>query len=262
MTLVGLAVLLVEGRARTSRPAADREPSRACSLAVAAVRRPPARPLDLPGRVRLRRAAVPVRLRAGADHARRRRRPGRRPDVGRPRRRARRGRVLPRRPRRARADRRPGPRRDRRRTSRSTSSSALVVEAARAAASPPGGRWRSASGPASRSAPSAWPPSGAGRTSGCRSPGRPSCCPRARCSASPPPSPARCSAPGRHRAWRRPAPPRPPSLRRAAVVGAAGVAALVGFALYKPADDGVRADVVADRRPTAARAHRRTPTSA
>ena len=34
-----------------------------------------------------------------------------------------------------------------------------------------------------------------------------------------------------------------PSLRRAAVVGAAGVAALVAFALYKPADEGVRAQV-------------------
>ncbi len=33
------------------------------------------------------------------------------------------------------------------------------------------------------------------------------------------------------------------SLRRAAVVGAAGVAALVAFALYKPADEGVRAQV-------------------
>ena len=34
-----------------------------------------------------------------------------------------------------------------------------------------------------------------------------------------------------------------PSLRRAAVVGAVGVAALVAFALYKPADEGVRAQV-------------------
>ena len=34
-----------------------------------------------------------------------------------------------------------------------------------------------------------------------------------------------------------------PSLRRAAVVGAAGVAALVAFALYKPADQGVTARV-------------------
>ena len=35
---------------------------------------------------------------------------------------------------------------------------------------------------ASRSARSGWPPSGAGRTSGCRCRGRPRCCPRARCS--------------------------------------------------------------------------------
>ena len=39
--------------------------------------------------------------------------------------------------------------------------------------------------------------------------------------------------------------PRPsvPALRRAAVVGAAGVALIVSFALFKPADEGVRADV-------------------
>ena len=34
-----------------------------------------------------------------------------------------------------------------------------------------------------------------------------------------------------------------PALRRGAVLGAAGVAALVAFSLYKPADDGVRAQV-------------------
>ena len=54
-------------------------------------RRLPGRALDLPGRVRLRRAAVRARPAADADHARRRDRAGRRSDPNRPRRRARRG---------------------------------------------------------------------------------------------------------------------------------------------------------------------------
>ena len=132
----------------------------------------PRRALHLPGRVRLRRAAVPPRLAADADHARRRRRPGRRAHLARARRRA---------------------------AARSPSSSdprdliALLVGAAlrpdrpalpalhrRGAArggvapariAPRAADRRSARSPGSPSARSASPPSGAGRTSGCRSRG-------------------------------------------------------------------------------------------
>ena len=41
--------------------------------------------------------------------------------------------------------------------------------------------------------------------------------------------------------------PRTPSLRLAACVGAAGVTAMVGYALYKPADEGVRGTISVDR---------------
>ena len=65
MTLIGQAVLLQEGRrARraSARVAVERTRSGARARACASDRdhgRPPRRPLDLPGRVRLRRAAVP-----------------------------------------------------------------------------------------------------------------------------------------------------------------------------------------------------------
>ena len=70
-------------------------------------------PVGLPGRVRLRRPAVPAGARAVHDRRRGGPGAGRRPAVHRPRRRAGRGRVLPRHPRRHRADRRPRLRRDR-----------------------------------------------------------------------------------------------------------------------------------------------------
>ena len=108
MTLIGQAVLLVEGmrarspraaprqRARPDRPPAPRRPDG----------RPADRPLDLPGGVRLRRAPVPLRARAGAARRRRLGGPGLRPPLDRPRGRPRRRRLLHRRPRRHRPDRR------------------------------------------------------------------------------------------------------------------------------------------------------------
>ena len=98
MTLVGIAVLHGRGPARQRRAGAPRTRARLTRTAARGRpdRRPAARPLDLPGRVRLRRAAVPVRLPADADHARRRRRAGRSRGSRRPRRGARRGRLLPR----------------------------------------------------------------------------------------------------------------------------------------------------------------------
>ena len=71
MTLVGLAVLLVEAGAPIAR---GRPPRRAAVGALDAPRvaagRVPARALDVPGRVRLRRPAVPDDLPPDADHAR------------------------------------------------------------------------------------------------------------------------------------------------------------------------------------------------
>ena len=84
-------------------------------------RRLPDRALDLPGRVRLRRAAVRLPLPADADRARREHRARVRPPVGRPRRRAGRRRVLPRRARLRVADGRRACGARARRTSRSTS---------------------------------------------------------------------------------------------------------------------------------------------
>ena len=114
MTLIGQAILLREGR-----------PTKDAGRAVEALRalrvadpprvrdgRPPDRPLHLPGRVRLRRAAVPHGLPARADRDRRRHRAGRRAHLDRPGRCVRRRLLLPRRPRRRQPDRRPCLRRD------------------------------------------------------------------------------------------------------------------------------------------------------
>ena len=74
--------------------------------------RPAHGPVDVPGRVRLRRAPVPLRDAADADHAGRRRRAGGRAPMGRPRHRAGRRGVLPRRARRPGAGRRARARRE------------------------------------------------------------------------------------------------------------------------------------------------------
>ena len=109
MTLIGQAVLVVEGmssgsprpapqRARPDRPPAPHRPHG----------RPLDRPLDLPGRVRLRRAPVPLRARAGSARRCGLGGPRMRPPVDRARRRPRRRRILHRDSRRARADRASG----------------------------------------------------------------------------------------------------------------------------------------------------------
>ena len=150
--------------ARTARAAL------AARAAGAARRRVPDRPLDLPGRVRLRRPAVPPRLPPDPADARLERRARRGADLGRPRGRARRRAVLhprARDPDRARlAAVRPHdaalpalPRRG----GRSSSSSRCATAAT--------GRSRSGSRRASASARSGSPPSGPGRTPGGRSSG-------------------------------------------------------------------------------------------
>ena len=81
MTLIGQAILLREGR-----PVAEGQGPRAPDHEVPPRRRdgrPPDRPLDLPGRVRLRRAAVPHGLPADPDRGRRRHRARRRPHLDR-----------------------------------------------------------------------------------------------------------------------------------------------------------------------------------
>ena len=193
MTLIGLAVLLVEGirfngryGTRDKRAVVGRRhPPRG------AHRRPDARAVDLPGRVRLRRAAVPLRLPADADHARRRRRPRARPRLGRA------------------AAPRSAP------SGSSCSSAAawpcsigpilgeatphfplyiveaLIVEAVGLRRRPRAAAEARAARRAWASAPSASRPSGAGRTSSCRCRGRRRCSPRARCWASRWRSPAR-----------------------------------------------------------------------
>ena len=100
MTLIGQAILLREGRPvkKAEGPARLRAPHVPPRLGDG---RPPDRPLHLPGRVRLRRAAVPHGLPPRADRDRGRHRARRRADLDRPRRRDRRGRLLPGRPRRA-----------------------------------------------------------------------------------------------------------------------------------------------------------------
>ena len=84
MTLIGLAVLLVEAGAANAASGRFRaaDVGRLDGARVAPGR-VPARSLDLPGRVRLRRAAVPDGLRADADHARGGRVAGRRARVAR-----------------------------------------------------------------------------------------------------------------------------------------------------------------------------------
>ena len=166
------------GRRQGRRPGRAREQGRRLRLrrphaAGRGLRRPADRAVHLPGRVRLRRAAVPAGLPARADRLRRRRRAGRRAHLHRPRRRARGGRLLLRDPRHRVAAGGPGARRD----------------AAAPAALHRRGGGRRAGGAALRpdrpyalgalaglgSARSALPPSGAGRTSGCRTRGRPPC---------------------------------------------------------------------------------------
>ena len=153
-------------------------------------------------RVRLRRAPVPLRAPADADHARRRRRARRRPPVGRPRHGARRRGVLPRPAGRARADRRPRARRDHAALPALRGGGAGRGGRGAAAGPPSAARSRSGSGRASASArvglaaewgwshvwmPIPWPSS---------------CSRRPRCSASPRRSPAECSARGSARTWR------------------------------------------------------------
>ena len=181
----------VDGHApglRARAPAQARPPRPA-----ARGRRADHRPVDLPGRVRLRRPAVPAALPAGAHRLRRRRRArvraldpralGRLPGAG----------DVLRHPRRAGAVRRPGRRATRRRTSRSTSPRRLssrlrgARRAARAAALRAAQR-RWASGP------SASRPSGPGATSGCPIRGPRRCSRRPSSSPWPPRWPAACSA--------------------------------------------------------------------
>ena len=102
------------------------------------------RPVHLPGRVRLRRPAVPARARADHARLRRGRGAGRGADLDRPRRRARRGDLLHRRARRDRPDRRRRLRPDDAAPARSTSSRRSASRA-----SP----WSSRRGAATRSAP-------------------------------------------------------------------------------------------------------------
>ena len=182
----------------------------------------------------------------------------------RPRRGARRGRLLPRRPRRAGAAGRPGPRRD------DAAPPALRRRGAgrrgdRAARRRATGRWPSASGPASGIGTVGLAVRvGAGRTSGCRSRGRPSCSPRRALLGF---AAAVAGAAGRRLDRRAPE-------RRSRMPGLAARCAAppwsaprrsprcVGFALYKPADEGVRAAVAltdVDRRGRAHRERRRAP---
>ena len=125
MTLIGQAVLLVEGMRAAPPGAARSAASEPAAGRPAAARRPHGRPadraVDLPGGVRLRRPAVPHGLRAGADRRRRLGGAGLRPDLDRPRRRARRRRLLLADPRRDQPDRRPRVRARPPRTCRSTS---------------------------------------------------------------------------------------------------------------------------------------------
>ena len=141
ISLIGQGILLAEGT--RSRPG-GRERGAAAAPRLAG-RRLPDRPVDVPGRVRLRRAAVRLPLPADADRARREHRPRLGAHLGRPRRGARRRRVLRDRARLRVADgrRRVGARASR--TSRSTSPRRCSSRAPRSC-------WSSAA--RSRSAPS------------------------------------------------------------------------------------------------------------
>ena len=133
-------------------------------------RRLPGRDVDLPGRVRLRRAAVRARPPPHPDHAGRRDRAGHGADPDRPGRRDRRAARLPRDPGPARLPDRARSSARSLRTSRRTSPrrswSKRSGSSTSRAATPQSGRSPSAPSPASASARSASPPSGAGRTSG------------------------------------------------------------------------------------------------
>ncbi len=125
MSLIGIAVLLVEGtRARVRRASRRELPWVAKLRRVALTGGVPDRALDLPGRVRLRRPAVPLHLRADDDRDERRHGAGGDPRLARPRLGAGSGRVLPRRPRRDLVPGRPRYWARRPRTSRFTSSRA------------------------------------------------------------------------------------------------------------------------------------------
>ena len=228
MTLIGLAVLFVEAGAANARAGRRGElPWVALDAPRVAAGRVPARALDVPGRVRLRRPAVPDGLPADADHARRERVAGRGADLARPRRRARRGAVLARDARPDGAARRARCSASRRRTSRCTWSRRCWSSRSRCACA---SRCPFALGVAARAIgtvglaaewgwtqvlmPLPWPAA--------LLPGGPSCSGFAMA------SPARASAPGWARGWR-------PTARRrcasAAVVGAVAIFALTGFAL-------------------------------
>ena len=173
------------GRARPHQAGPRRRPHR----------RPDARPLHLPGRVRLRRPPVPADLPAADADGRRRRRPGPGARLRGSGRRPRRGRLLHPPARRSGAAGRSGPRPDHpplpalsRRGGAGRGGRPLHLD--------PEDRCASGSPRESGSAPSASPPSGPGRTSGCRCPGPTPPSPKRRSSASPPPSPERRSAPG------------------------------------------------------------------
>ena len=242
------------GRAAGREPRLGHEPARG-----SAHRRPAARPLDLPGRVRLRRPAVPLRLPADADHARRRRRRWSRPRAC--------GSGAA------------------RRSARSASSSsirgalALLVGPVLGETTPhfPLYLVRGADGRGGRPARSrATRPlrvrrCGRGVGDRDRRPGgrvglvarvdaasvARRAVPRgARSSASPSPWPARWSAPGSARACVEPMPPTACAAHARRGRRRRRSPSLVGFALYKPADEGVRADVALtdDRAPGAGRA--------
>ena len=170
--------------------------------------RPARRHVDVPGRVRLRRAAVPDDLPPAADHARGRSDARHDAHLARARRAVRRDRLLHHLPRAARPHRHRRAGRVDDAASRSTSSRRSASRPPRCS-SPRAARCASASPPARSSARSAWPPSGAGRTSGCRCPGRSRSCPRRSCSASRWRSAHRSSAPGSAPACRRTTSPTP-----------------------------------------------------
>ena len=185
LTLIGTAILSVEGQA-TIQGGARWPDLGGPSMPYARVprvvrdRRPADRALDLPGRVRLRRAPVPTRARADHARVRVRRCAGSRPGLDRPRRRDRRGALLHRRPRRARRDRRRDLRRD------GAPLPALPgrgrVRRARGAGDqhPPRLRIRRPGGRPHRHR-GLLRPSTRGRTSGCRSRGRRGWWPRRSC---------------------------------------------------------------------------------
>ena len=194
MTLIGIAVLLVEGgRGRAARSAhgARREPAGSSAARMALMRRPADRALDLPGASSTSACRSSGSCSTGADRCRGR---------GRARRDARSGWAAA-----GRSARSPSSSRSAARIALLVGPvlgettphfplyvvEALLVELRRAWSSRAARPLRfGAARRASRSAPPAWPPNGPGRTSGCRSRGRRPAPRGARCSGSPRPSPA------------------------------------------------------------------------